>query len=307
MRPYDAAEVIGSPRISVVIPTRHRHETLRRTLAALERQTVAADQYEVIVVADPDDDVSEVARAARVLEGRRDNASGSRNIGWRAARAPIVLFLGDDILAAPNLLEEHLAWHGGERTGVLGHVRWARELRPTPFMRWLERGVQSDYGAIGGDEAAWFHLYTTNVSLPRAALEGVGGFDEERFPFLYEDLDLGCRLHEAGGLRLRYNRRAVGEHLHEPRLEEWTERMAAVAAAERRFVEARPDMPAYFHDRLADAAAKPRASGRGRALVRWVEPDTPVVGARAWASADLFYRQQLAPAFLDAWSGRRAG
>ena len=301
MRPYDAAEVIA-----VVIPTLGRRGPLDRTLEALERQTIERDRYEIIVVADPaGTDVSDVVGGrARLLEGRAQNASGSRNVGWRAATAPIVLFLGDDILGAPDLLAEHLKWHDAETGGVLGHVRWARELRATPFMRWLERGVQSDYGAIEGAEAQWFHLYTTNVSLHRTALEAVGGFDEERFPFLYEDLDLGRRLHEAGGLRLRYNRDAVGEHLHEPKLEEWTERMVAVAHAERRFVEQLRGTPAYFHDRLAAAAAQPRASGRGRHLIRWVDPDTPLVGARAWASADLYYRQQLAPAFLAAWRGR---
>jgi glycosyltransferase involved in cell wall biosynthesis len=304
-------------RVSVVIPTMRRPEPLARTLAALERQTLDPGAYEVLVVADPEDDRDAVAAAVRaggrrmatrLLEGAPRNASASRNAGWRAARAPVVLFLGDDILGVPELLAEHLDWHdrrGGERVGVLGHVRWAPELRPTPFMRWLDRGIQFDYGSIAGDEASWFNLYTANVSLSRAALEAVGGFDAERFPFLYEDLDLGLRLHESGGLRLLYNRRAVGEHLHAPTVEDYKRRMTAVGAAERRWVEERPEMPAYFHDRLAEAAARPPARGRGRALLRWVDPDTPLVGRRAWASADLFYRQALAPAFMDGWERRR--
>ena len=76
--------------------------------------------------------------------------------------------------------------------------------------------------------------------------------------------------------------------------------------AERRWVTLRPEMPAYFHDRMADAIARPPASGRGRALLRLgVRPETPLVGARAWASADLYFRQQLATAFLDAWERAR--
>ena len=67
-------------------------------------------------------------------------------------------------------------------------------------MRWLEDGVQFDYGSISGTRAAWWHLYTGNVSLKRAALEGVEGFDED-FHILYEDLDLGLRL-DAQGLEL---------------------------------------------------------------------------------------------------------
>ena len=43
---------------------------------------------------------------------------------------------------------EHLSWHARypqREVGVLGLVRWADELRVTPFMRWLERGVHFDF------------------------------------------------------------------------------------------------------------------------------------------------------------------
>ena len=77
--------------------------------------------------------------------------------------------------------------------------------------------------------------------------------------------------------------------------------MAATATAERRWVEHRPEMPAYFHDRFAEAARMPPARGRAAPLLRLVRPGTPVIGPRAWARADIYFRQQLAPAFLDQW------
>jgi GT2 family glycosyltransferase len=230
--------------------------------------------------------------------------SAARNAGWQAAEGPIVLFMGDDILASPRLVEEHLDWHarrGGPDVGVLGHVRWASEIETTPFMRWLEHGYQFDYPAIEGDEASWFNFYTANISLPRALLEEVGGFDGDRFPFLYEDLDLGYRL-DRRGFRLLYNRRADAEHLHPTTIAEWRGRMAATATAEREWVAHRPEMPAYFHDRFAEAAALPPARGRTRRLLRWVGPETPVLGRRVWPNADVYYRQQLAPAFLERWA-----
>jgi glycosyltransferase involved in cell wall biosynthesis len=229
--------------------------------------------------------------------------SAARNTGWRAARAPLVLFIGDDILGVPELLAEHLAWHearGGPDVGVLGHVRWAPELRVTPFMRWLDQGIQFAYGTIDRDEATWGHFYTSNISVPRALLEEIGGFDEERFPFLYEDLDVGYRLYERG-FRLLYNRRALGDHLHPTTIEDYRRRVAATAPAERRWVEHRPEMPAYFHDLFADAAGRPRAYGPGRALLAHVSPEGSRLGRLAWESADIYYRQQLAPAYLAAW------
>jgi hypothetical protein len=214
-----------------------------------------------------------------------------------------VLFLGDDIIASPRLIAEHLDWHerrGGDDVGVLGRVDWASEIKTTPFMRWLERGIQFDYPEIRGEAASWFNFYTANISLPRALLEETAGFDEERFPFLYEDLDLGYRL-ERRGFRLLYNRDASAEHLHPTSIDEWRGRMAAIATAERRWVEHCPEMPAYYHDKFVHAAGLPPANGRGRALLRYVGPDFPVIGRRAWGSADAYYRQRLAPAFLEQW------
>jgi GT2 family glycosyltransferase len=308
--------------ISVVIPTYRRPDALARTIDALERQTVTPDEFEVIVVDDPvDDDPSAVATAlaaerrtmsVRHLHRDGHGVSAARNAGWRAAEAPLVMFLGDDILAAPDLLKQHLDWHeqrgrAGD-VGVLGHVRWASEIRETPFMRWLEHGYQFDYPAIQGDQATWAHFYTANISLPRALIAEVGGFDEQRFPFLYEDLDLGYRL-DKRGFSLLYNRAAMAEHLHPTTIDEWRRRMAATATAERRWVSHRPGMPAYFHDRFAHAASLPPARGRGRRLLKHVGRRTPIIGHRAWTSADVYYRQQLAPAFLEQWErdGRAAG
>jgi GT2 family glycosyltransferase len=301
-------------RLSVVIPTFRRHDVLGRTLAALDRQDGSAGEFEVIVIADPVEDDPDAVRAvvsaerrpypARSLDTHARGVSAARNVGYRAARAPLVLFLGDDIIPSPRLVAEHLDWHerrGGPRTGVLGHVKWARELGLTPFMRWLDHGVQFDYPAIGGERTSWEYFYAANASLPRALLEEAGGFDEERFPFLYEELDVAYRMGQHG-FELLYNRKAVAEHAHPVRMDEWRSRMAATAAAERRWVELHPEMPAYFHDKFADAAAHRRSRGIGRAALGWLPRRVPVLGPRAWSSADLYYRQQLGPAFLDAWA-----
>ena len=303
------------PRLSVVIPTLGRHATLGRALDRLAEHAADALEVEVVVAADalePDPEGVDRLVAARVPGGRvvrggRPGASAARNAGWRAARAPLVLFLGDDVLATPRLIERHRARHEEhpqEEVGCLGHVRWAPELRVTPFMRWLDRGVHFHFSAIAGDWAGWGHLYTANVSLKRSLLERSGGFDEEAFPFLYEDLDLGRRLADLG-LRLRYDREAVGEHLHAPTLEDYAERVAAIAPAERRFVARYPDVRPYFHDLFSEAAAIPAGRGWGARLAPWVPPRVPLAGPAVRRRAELSYRQALAPAFLDAWA--RAG
>jgi GT2 family glycosyltransferase len=301
------------PELSVVIPTYRRRDALPRALAALDRQTIAPERFEVIVVDDPnDDDPAAVAQilasssrpfAMRQLSRARAGVSAARNAGWRDARAPLVAFIGDDILLVPTALDEHLACHArqpDERVGVLGRVVWARELRVTPFMRWLEEGIQFDYGSLPGDEASWAHFYTSNVSVKRSMLERVDGFDEERFPFHYEDLDIGYRM-AAHGFRMIYNRAAVGEHFHEVHLESWRERVVAQARAERTWVTLHPELPAYFHDRYARAAAGRAGSRLAARAIGIVPRRAPVVGARLWASADRYFSRELAPAALAAW------
>ena len=289
---------------------------LARVLDGLERQGGEAGRFEAIVVDDPwEDEPGAVAAAVgrrpypvRRLSRHASGVSAARNRGWRDARAPLVLFLGDDILPSPELVREHLDWHDRnppEEIGVLGHVTWSRELRVTPFMRWLDRGMQFDYGGIQGAEAGWGRLYTANASLKRSLIERVGGFDEG-FPFGYEDLDLAYRMHRAAGLRLLYNDRARAEHHHAPTLEEWRRRMASVASAERRFVEKHPEVDAYFHSLLSDAAAAPPASGRGARLAALVPERVPWLGPRVWSSADLSWRQALARPFLEVWASAGA-
>jgi GT2 family glycosyltransferase len=303
------------PELSIVIPTFGRHEVLPRTLAALERQSVGPETFELVVVADAQEDdlpgldaaLAADSRAfdTRLLSSEVVGASAARNLGWRAARTPLVLFIGDDILTPPDFLEQHLAWHRRhpeDEVAVLGHVRWAREIRVSPFMRWLEdTGTQFDYGGVRGTEAGWTHFYTANVSIKRAMLERAGGFDEERFPFLYEDIDLGRRLADHG-LRLLYNREAEGEHLHETTIADWRGRMAAVARSERRWVALHPELPAWFHDRFATAAGQRRVPATLGELASRIPRETPVVGQRAWDVANQYFQQQLAPAFLEAWA-----
>jgi glycosyltransferase involved in cell wall biosynthesis len=293
-------------RVAAVIATLgERSRTLEQALARLQGA-------EVIVASDAlDPDPAATAalaesHGARHVRAERPGASAARNAGWRASAADAILFLDDDVLADPGLVAEHAAGHAAEPsefTGVLGDVRWARGLRVTPFMRVLERGLQFDYGSLAdGVDAGWGRFYTANASLKRAALERVGGFDEQRLPFLYEDLDLAKRIHDAGpGLTLRYRRAASAEHDAPMTLEGWSERVAKIAVAERAFVELHPDVPAYFHELFKHAASAPRARGRGARLAALIPPRTPWLGPRVWASAEASCLQALAPRFLAAW------
>jgi GT2 family glycosyltransferase len=306
-------------RITAVIPTLGRPDQLARVLDRFELQRGADDDLVVNVVVDAaerePERIEEAAGprpyAIRVLRAARPGASAARNAGWRAAETPLVLFIDDDVMPERRLVAEHLAWHDRHpvrEVGVLGRVRWADELRVTPFMRWLEHGIQFDYPRIEpGSDAGWGRFYTANASVKRELLDRVGGFDEESLPFGNEDLDLALRM-TRHGFRLLYNPRASAEHLHRMDLDMWRRRVVRLAVAERRFMELHPDdARPYFHELFSEAAAGGRLRGRSVAAARFVPRRLPLLGPYVWKRADLVFRQQLAGPFLDAWRADEAG
>lgn len=287
------------------------YPVLRRVLDGYERQDAPPGSFEVVVVsdrADPDPAAVDAAigtRSYRVrrISGDEPGLSANRNAGRRAAETPLVLFTDNDTIPVPRLVSEHLAWHEEnpeEEVGVVGLVRWASELDVTTFMRWLDDGIQFDYPNIHGTEAGWGRFYGANASIKTAFAERVGDFDQQRFPYGYEDLDWACRA-DKHGFRLLFNPDAVVDHLRPMTLEFWKQRARRVAVAERQFVRMHPEVPPYFWHLFTDATRRSPASGRGRALAPYVPRTVPWLGPRVWTSVDVYYRQQLAPHFLQAW------
>lgn len=304
----------------MVLSTFGNHAVLRRVLDGYDLQDAPGGAFEMVVVADMNEPELAAVDAAigerpfpvRRVIGRRPGLSANRNTGWREARAPIILFADNDTIPVPALVSEHLDWHRRypePNVAVAGHVRWATELKVTPFMEWLDLGMQFDFQSIVGDEASWAHLYGANSSIKRTFIEQVGDWDEINLPYLYDDLDWNLRARDHG-LRVMYNRAAIVDHLrHDATVEFWKRKMTRLAQTERRFCALHPDIPPWFHDKFAEAAALPAARGRGAALLRFLPRalrtpagrQLPWLGPKAWSAADLWWRQQLAPHFLEAW------
>jgi GT2 family glycosyltransferase len=261
------------PSLSVVLSTLGNYAVLAKVLDGYDRQTAQLGSFELLVVADrkePDLDavdaaIGERSYPVRRLVGSVPGLSANRNTGWQAAQAPVVLFTDNDTIPVPRLVAEHIAWHArhpAEHVAVVGHVRWAKGIKVTPFMKWLDDGVQFQFGALDGDEASWAHLYGANSSIKRSFLERVGGYDEERLPYLYEDIDWGHRAREHG-LRVLYARRAIVDHWRPMTLDVWKARAPMLAATEWQFTQMHPDVEPWFHQKFSDAAARPVARGHG--------------------------------------------
>lgn len=263
-----------APALSVVIPTYRRPELLRRCLTSLAAQTVPADTFEVVVVDDGSgDETAEVLAAFQdrvrgFTQPKNAGPAAARNRGITEARADLVLFLDDDIAAAPDLLSTHLALHAAAADpllGVLGRVDWSPELTVTPFMSWLDRsGLQFGYDTWlreGPIDPPYAAFYTANLSMHRTALTDVGGFDE-RFPYAaFEDMELAFRLAERG-FRLDYRPAARAFHTRAMELRGFCERMSKVGESAELLRRAAPAFP------LDDADLRRRHVGRLERLRR---------------------------------------
>ncbi len=185
------------PMISVVVPTYKRPDLLERCLEALLTQTLPATQYEIIVCDDgPSQAAREVVDRARAGSAGQpllrycpvtgtQGPAGARNVGWKAALAPVIAFTDDDTVPTENWLAEGLAAIQAGADAASGRIVMPLPERPTDYEKDAARLEEAEFA-------------TANVFVRRDALHAVGGFDE-RFTIAWrEDSDLQFSLLEKG-------------------------------------------------------------------------------------------------------------
>ena len=224
-------------KLSVVIPTYNRKDSLRRTLDGLARQTYPRADFEAVVVSDGGTDgtaemlagyAPSAPYAMRVITQNNSGPSVARNRGVREARHDVIVFLDDDVEPVPEFLARHAAHHAGdEKIVVLG------PMSPDPgncqnepiWIVWEHAKLQQTYDFFrpgGLSPEGWAgpeHFYSGNASVRRQWLETVGGFDETFKR--QEDVELASRLAAQCGLRFLLDFTADGLHRPTRTFESW--------------------------------------------------------------------------------------
>lgn len=212
-----------APRLSVVVPTYGRTERVHALLARLAAQTLAPEDFELVLVDDGSPEPLEVDAhslpfALQFLRQANAGPGAARNLAFEHARAPLVLILNDDAVPADDLLQRHLELHAeqSEPCAVLGTFDFTPNALRHPFVRVLHgSSLLFGYAAMKhGERYGWQHFWTCNLSLPLELVRAVGGFDSERFrEALVEDVELGYRLAQRG-LRVLYREDLRCGHEH---------------------------------------------------------------------------------------------
>lgn len=204
-----------NPTISVIIPTKNRPEVLSRVLAAVFKQYPRV--YEVIVV-DTSDTIfqPETKKSADSYPNRntrywrlpQSSASRARNVGIEKSTGSILAFLDDDSVPEPGWVRAIYKavtvgpyWFRGlcvdaskDTTIVHDFYTFYKELTTRDLQRqWIKNGFLKGYQLVDRLQAGNFFV-TRKVLMKLHPI-----FDEKRFPFIAEEMDLSQRIGSSGG------------------------------------------------------------------------------------------------------------
>lgn len=215
------------PGLSIAIPTFGREAVLLETIRGL---LGLPDRAEEIVVLDQTvshEGETERQLAAWSSEGTirwlrlpRPSIPAAMNEGLRQARRGIVLFVDDDVIPLPGLVEAHRRAHDEKDvSAVVGMVLQPGE-EPTegrsfaPRREGLRRDL--DFSFRTTERTDVWNVMAGNLSVKRTEALVAGGFDERFVGVAYRFETEFCRRLRRSGGRVVYEPAAAIRHLKAP-------------------------------------------------------------------------------------------
>jgi glycosyltransferase involved in cell wall biosynthesis len=200
---------------------------------------------EIIVVVDGSTDGTPKALARidcpfpmRVVEQDNCGLAAARNRGAAEASGDILLFLDDDMVCEPDLVQQHARFRCQGADAVTGEIPIHPDSMP---------GFITDRLAMGaswkrGQKPSAFHVYGGHLSIRKSVFEQVGGFDEDLHARGYggEDLDFGIRL--VNRFDVRHNDAAVAWQKNLIGPSEHMRRARLLAASDLRLIAKHPEI-----------------------------------------------------------------
>jgi len=175
------------PSVAIVIPTRNRHELLKRCLHPLISYVSAHPECSILV--SDDGNVQETSkvltgelRNVEVVQGPRKGPAANRNCGASRSTGELLIFLDDDCIPDRNLIAAYQnAALMSLEIGVF-EGRISAEGEPSSF---ADAFVSNETGG---------YLWSCNFAIRRDLFLKINGFDA-RYPFAaMEDIDLHFRV-----------------------------------------------------------------------------------------------------------------
>jgi glycosyltransferase involved in cell wall biosynthesis len=180
---------MSAPRITAAICTYNRYDTLGLAIESLTRQSLAADDFEIVVVDNSPDhrQSAEIARDYRGIANLRwliektPGLSNARNVATREAASPLIAFMDDDAVASPEWLSKLIA--AFDAFGAVCQIVGGRvdPIWGAPQPAWLPDSLLGNVSVVnwGGKErfaAKGEWVAGTNIAFRVEALKASGGF-----------------------------------------------------------------------------------------------------------------------------------
>lgn len=277
--------------LSVIICTYNRAGFLRQVLESLRNQTMAQSEFEIILIDDgSSDDTRETVESFRSLLPlkyffqRNAGLASAKNHGIFAAQGRVLLFLDDDDITMPSLLEEHMRTHRSypqDNYAVLHYTAWGPGLMVAPLMHFItEVGCfLFNYPNIKhGDVLDFTYFWGGRSSCKKAFLLEHGVFNPI-FRFGCEDIELGYRLSKHD-LRVVYNSRGISKMIRSVGFDDFCRRLIKQGRSQ------------YVFSTLHDDPVVHRWAEVSDAEENW-EKITPVYHAKIRSTAELDRLAQL--------------
>ena len=239
--------------VSVVMPTYQRRDAVSNALRALCSVDYAGAVEIIIVIDGSTDGTAEVLAAiecpfpVKIVEQGNSGAASARNHGAAFAKHAVLLFLDDDMIADPRLLEEHGRLHQDGAEAVIGdtpiHPDSPAGFLPESVARWIaSTSVKSPLSP--------FDIFSGQLSVRHSVFNEIGGFDTaltSATAFWNEDADICVRL--LARYDVRHNPAAISRQYYVVTPRQFMERARRAVAADLHFVRKHPELARELFER----------------------------------------------------------
>lgn len=185
--------------LSIIIPTYNRKDVLRHNLLSLIDQGLL--KYEVIVCDDGSNDgTKEMVNSLQTpynieylfQEKRGFRAASARNMGIKAAKSENILFIDQDIISHPKILQIFL-----DNSQDKHYCCGIKKFVPLDFYH--KNVINDDFNCLTREYFGFISATLSSYSIMKKKdLESVDGFDEEFDDYGLEDTELIDRFKDIG-------------------------------------------------------------------------------------------------------------
>lgn len=215
-------------KVSIVIPTYNRADSMERLLTALNSQTFPHSDLEVVVSIDGSEDGTRemigkfpAAYSIRSIWHPNSGRVKACNRGIEAASGELLIILDDDMEPSPEFVEAHYLSHtSGEKLGVIGAAPIFLDDSSTFATRYIASEFNSRQKKMASPDYKFriWDFYGGTFSIRRKTLLEVGLFDESFKTYGYEDMELARRLIKSG-VKIIFNPKALCTQYYDENLE----------------------------------------------------------------------------------------